>query len=201
MGAMKGHSQSKATGRTATIQGVEAEEREIVMTVDLPEMPGGPTGAMMRMVMHLWTAKASEATRVPAIRELAGYKLFSIAGMDPVTSMAKTFQQIPGFGDTMSALMKELKSGGTSVFLRTQVEMFMPMMGAMLKQMPGSPAGAGFDPDAPLVHLTTELAELSTASVSDSVFQVPEGYQSVPAADILKDWVKEKMAQAAPAPK
>jgi len=62
-------------------------------------------------------------------------------------------------------------------------------------------AGPGFDPDTPVVQATTELAEISTASVSDSVFQVPEGYQSAPAADILKDWVKERMAQAAPAAK
>jgi hypothetical protein len=119
MAEMKGHAESKATGHMATIQGVECEEREIVMTVDLPAMPDGPAGAMMRMAMHLWTAKASEAARVPAIGELAGYDLFSI-GMDPVTSMAKTFQQVPGFGDALSALMKEVKSGGASVFLRMQ---------------------------------------------------------------------------------
>jgi hypothetical protein len=199
MAAMKGHAESKATGRTATIQGVECDEREIVMTVDLPPMPNVLAGPMMRMVMHIWTAKASEAARVPAIGELAGYNLFSIAGMDPVTSMAKTFQQIQGFGDTMATLMKELQSGGTSVFLRMQMEMYMPMLAALLKQMPNSPAGAGFDADAPLVHVNQELAEISTAPVPDSVFRVPEGYQSVPAADLLKDLIKQKMAQAQPA--
>ena len=38
----------------------------------------------------------------------------------------------------------------------------------------------------PLMTMTQDVAELSSAPVPDSVFQVPEGYQSAPAADILK---------------
>jgi hypothetical protein len=193
--AMKGHSESKATGRTETILGVEGEEREIVISVDSPAMSNMPTGPMMRMVMHMWTAKASEAERVPAIGELVKYNLASIAGMDPVTTLSKAFEQLPGFGDTFSTIMKEVKSGGTPVVLRMQVEMFMPMLAAIMARMPAGRGGAGLDADAPLLKMTYGLAEISTSPVADSVFQVPEDYQAVPAADILKDLLKERMAQ------
>ena len=199
MAAMEGHSESTETGRTATIQGVEAEEREIVMTVDAPPMPNVPAGPMMRMVLHVWMAKASEATRVPAIRELAGYNLLSFGAMNPVATMEKVFQQMPGFADAFSALMKDLQSGGTAVLLRMQVETFMPMIGAMMKQMPAgrsNPFGAGFDPDTPLAQVTRELAEISTAPIPDSVFQVPEGYRSVPAVEIIKDMLAKTPAAA-----
>ena len=46
---------------------------------------------MMRMVMHMWTAKQSEVMKNPAIRELAGYNLYSYAVMNPVGMMDKVF--------------------------------------------------------------------------------------------------------------
>lgn len=196
MAGMKAHTESKATGRTETIQGVEAEERQISITVDAPQMPNVPSGPMMRMVMHLWTAKASEAARVPAIAELTRYDFRTLAGTDPVSMMAKTFEQMPGVADTFSAVMKEMKSAGTAVILRMQVEMYMPMVAALMARMPagGDPAAATIDADAPLTGINYELTEISTAPIADSVFQVPEGYQSVPAGDILKDFVKDRMA-------
>jgi hypothetical protein len=51
------------------------------------------------------------------------------------------------------------------------------------------PMGAGFDPDSPLMQVNKELVEISTAAIPDSVFQVPEGFQSAPVADIIKDQI------------
>ncbi|HEV3332107.1 MAG TPA: hypothetical protein VG096_14055 [Bryobacteraceae bacterium] len=193
MAAMKSHVESKATGRTATIQGVEAEEHEVVITVEGPLMPNAPAGPLVRVVMHLWTAKAGEAVRNQAIREMTGYSLFAVATMNPVASMEKMFQMMPGFADTFTAVYKGLQSGGTSVILRMQMDMFMPMFGALLKQMPAgaSPFGASFDPNTAFVQLSQELTEISPAAVPDSVFQVPVGYTSAAAADLIHDIIRE----------
>ncbi len=100
MASMKGHYESKLTGRTETIQGLEAEEREVLMTVDAPSMPGLPQGAlppgpMMRMAMHVWTSKGSEALRVGALREIAGYQVLSLDMIDPMASMGNNILDFP----------------------------------------------------------------------------------------------------------
>jgi len=196
MATMKAHIDTKATGRTATIQGIEGEEREIDITIDAPPMPNVPPGPMMRMAMHLWTAKAGEKARVPAIAEFTRYDYTSMGGMDPLNSMSKMLAQMPGLGDAITGLMKELKSGGTPVLLRVQMDLFLPMVAALLRQTPGSGApGADAAAEEPLARVDEELAEISTAPIPDSVFQIPEGYKEVPAADILKDMV-QKQTQA-----
>lgn len=72
MASLKPTISSKLTGRTQTIQGIEAEEREFLMSVDGPAMPNMPAGPFMRLRMEFWTAKSSETTRVALLRELAG---------------------------------------------------------------------------------------------------------------------------------
>lgn len=205
LASMKGHSESKLTGRTETIQGIEAEEREVLMTLDAPSAPGLPPGTlppgpMMRMVMHVWTAKGSEALRVSALREIAGYGVMSLDMIDPVSTIQKAFRQLPGLGDGIASLQKDLQSGGSPVMLRMQMEMFMPMLGAIAKQLPpgaANPFGAGFDPDAALMQMTEELTELSTTQISDSAFQIPDGYQAVSVADILRANVPQQPAPPA----
>jgi hypothetical protein len=187
MAAMKTHFAAKTTGATATIAGVESEERQLEITIDAPAMPNVPEGPMMRMVMHIWTAKQSEVMKNPAIRELAGYNLYSYSVMNPVGMMEKMFQQMPGFTDAFTGMMKELKSGGTPAMMRMQTEMFMPMIAAMVKQNPQAAAMFGnFDGNSPMMTMTQDVSELSTAAVADSVFQIPEGYKSAPPLDLLK---------------
>lgn len=187
MAAMKGHFEAKPVSRTATIQGIEAEEHDYEMTMDGPPMANDVGGPMMRMVLRFWLAKPGEVARVPAIREVAGYNLFAIATMNPLGMMEKLMPQMPGFSENIAAMAKEMQSG-TGVVLKVQMENYMPMVSAMLKQHPeSSPLGAGFDPDAPLMQMNKELVEISTAAIPDSVFQVPEDYKSAPVADIVQD--------------
>jgi hypothetical protein len=124
--------------------------------------------------------------RVPAIRELTGYSLWSYATTNPTAFMGKTMRQLPGFSDLLEPLMKEMQTGTT--VLRTHMEMFMPAMAAMLQRMPAgsNPSGASFDPNEPFMQMNQEVAELSTAPVPDSVFQIPEGYQQAPASELIK---------------
>ena len=187
---------ARLTGRTAVIQGVEAEEREIVVSVGGPAMPNMPSGPMVKLVMQLWSAKPGEAVRVPAIRELTGYSLWAYANMNPTAFMSKTMNQLPGFSDVFEPLLKEIQKGTT--VLRMHMEMFMPAMAAMLARMPAgsNPSGATLDPDAPFMQMNQEVAELSTEPVPDSVFQIPEGYQEAPASELIKGLLAKSQTAA-----
>jgi hypothetical protein len=189
-------SPTRVTGRTAVIQGVEAEEREIVVSVAGPAMPNMPSGPMVKLVIHLWSAKPGEVMRVPAIRELTGYSLWSYATMNPTAVMDKMMKQLPGLGGAFAPLMEEMQKGTT--VLRVHMDMFMPAMAAMLQRMPagGNPSGASSDPNEPFMQMNQEVAELSAAPVPDSVFQIPEGYQEAPAADLIKTLLTKSQAAA-----
>lgn len=200
MATMKSHFASKSTGATETISGIASEERQLEITIDAPAMPNVPPGPMMRMVMHLWTAQSGEALKNPAIRELAGYNLFAFATMNPVSAMEKMFQQMPGFADAFTGMMKEYQGGKTTpVVTRMQIEMYLPMIGTMMKANPQAAAMFGnFDAESPLMTMTQNIAELSTAAVPDAAFAIPEGYKEAPAADILKAMFDKAQAAVKP---
>ena len=128
VGRDENRTQSKATGRSAAIHGIEAEEREIIMTTDAPPRPNlpAPAGPMMRMVIRCWTAKAREVMRVPAIANLPGTFLRRRYHQPAVVS-EKMIQQMPMARD-IASIAKEMQSGGTPVVLRVQFDMFMPMI-------------------------------------------------------------------------
>lgn len=187
-------SPARVTGRFAVIQGVEAEEREIAISVGGPAMPNMPPGPTVKMVVQLWSAKPGEVTRVPAIRELTGYTLWSYGTMDPTVFMGKMMKQMPGFSDVFEALMKEMQKGTT--VLRVHMDMFMPAMAGMLGRMPAgsNPSSASFDPDEPFMQMNQEVVELSSAPVPDSVFQIPEGYREAAASEVIKSLFAKSQA-------
>jgi hypothetical protein len=84
-----------------------------------------------------------------------------------------------------------MQSGGTPLILRMQIDLFMPAMGALMKQ---SGTDAALNPDAPFIEMRQELAEISTAAIPESVFRIPEGYQPAPAGDILRDMMAKAQA-------
>jgi hypothetical protein len=182
------------TGRTTVIQGVEAEEREIVVSVEGPPSQNMPPGPTVRMLMQFWTAKPGEIMRVPAIRELTGYSLWSYATMNPAAAMGKMMKQFPG-SDAFDPLMKEMQQGTT--VLRIHMDVFMPTMAAMLQRVPaGNRSTHAIDPSTPFMQMDQELAEISTAAVPDSVFQIPEGYQEAAASELIKGMIGRSRAAA-----
>ncbi len=189
-------SSTRLTGRTAVIQGVEAEEREIVVTVDGPPIPNAPAGPSIRMVMQLWTAKDSEVTRVPAIHEITEHSLDSFATMNPMANIDKMFKQFPGLAGAIQPLMKEMHS--RTPMLRMHIDLFMPALVAIFQRMPaaGNAPGAGLDDSAPIVQVNYELVELSTAPIPDSVFQIPEGYQEASPSELIQALLQKSKAAA-----
>lgn len=181
---------SKITGKTDEIQGVQAEEREVTFTMEIPMPPGmakqtGPSMSV-KIVMHIWTAKKEEALRVPAIRELTGYQAWQRYIMNPAGMFEKLAGKMPGVSHAIGPLVEEM-SKNQSVMLRTHTEIYMPFLATLAKQ--ASAAGQSFpalDPDAPLLEMNQEVAELSTAPVDASLFEIPKGYTAVTADELFR---------------
>lgn len=176
-------SSPKKTGRTAAIQGVQAEEQEIEVTMDGPALPGMPPGPMMREVIQFWMAAPGEALRVPAIRELTGYALWSVATTNPMAQLEAMFKQMPGMSDVFAGLTK-MQQG---VLLRMHVAAYMPGLAAMMRQLPAANNPlAGIDANAPLFQMNQEVVEISSAPIPASQFEIPAGFEEAAAADIIK---------------
>jgi TonB family protein len=164
---------TERTGKTAKIQGIDAEENLMTVSIEFPN-PAGPA-MQMRMEMHQWTASAEEMNRVAALKELAVYAELPKSGMDPVEMMTKSLAGIPGMAEKMRGAVQEMTKNAGKAMLRMQMAMFMPSMAQM---MPGAA-------DQPFTEFTLELTELSSGPVADSRFDVPADYQSAPMEQLI----------------
>ena len=174
---MKSTSSSRKTGRNDTILGVLAEETETILSIEVSDSGGPlPAGPFAKQVIHIWTAKDEEALRVPAVRQWAGYTAYSNLLMDPFAAIRKIFTNMAGFGQAVAGMAEQ---GAKELVLKTHLELYMPMLAA-LRQTQDS------DPNAAIMELDTEMVELSTNPIEDSVFEIPSDYQSAPVADIIK---------------
>jgi TonB family protein len=193
--SIKSNFSSRKTGRTDTIQGVAAEENEMVLTMESAEpLAAQSAGALMKMVMQVWNAKPEEALRVPALRQWAGYAAYSSYLM-PLTTLQKLFGGMPGSTPGFASMIEENNKG---LILKSRTQIYMPVLSRF--------AQPGFDPNAPVMEITNEIVELSADAVDDSVFQSPEGYQSATVEELMKSVTAPQAppspasTQSAPAP-
>jgi hypothetical protein len=189
LSSMKSHFESRSTGRTAVIQGIQAEEQEFVVAVDMA-MPGGPAtpSPFMKIVMQVWTAGPEEVQRAPVLQEFKNYTAIVNFSMNATDAIKKIMSMMPGMGDGLGAMMAEISKKGSTA-LRIHTEVVMPFLAGMLKQAPpqaGQGLPAGFDPNAPLIQMTQELVELSSDPLQDALFVVPADYQMASLEEILK---------------
>ncbi|HEY2842902.1 MAG TPA: hypothetical protein VGJ09_04600 [Bryobacteraceae bacterium] len=191
LASMKTSVDSRNTGRTAAIQGVQSEEHEFVLSIEMPA--GGPplAGPMMKMLVQIWTAKAEEAQRIPALQEVQNYTASASGAVNPVELIAQVFSAVPGLGDSLTSMIADMTKSG-SVSMRVHTEVTMPFLAVMAQ--PGVPLPPGLDPGAPLMQMNQELVELSTDPLDDALFQVPQDYLPASLEEILKG------VAAAPAP-
>jgi TonB family protein len=201
--SLKTNFASRNTGRTDTLLGIQIEENELTLTVqmtppkDMP-MPNagiepGQPQTIMKMVMQLWTATPDEVRRVPALTELAnraqnsgGYNSVT----DPMASLKSLLGKLPGLGQGLTPMFEELTKK-RSVMLRSHTEIHMPIMAQLGKaaQAQGKPLPEGFDANAPLCEMTTEALEVSSAPVDDAVFEVPSDYHATPLPALFKSMI------------
>jgi hypothetical protein len=174
MASMKTKVDSKMTGQTSVIQGVQAEEREVTLTIDMALPGAAQASTAMKLVMQIWTAKASEALNVPAIRELTGYYAWQKYVMDPTAMMTKLMGKMPAMSGTVAPMIEELTKN-QSVILRMHMDLYTTQT---------------VDPNAPFMQMNQEVAELSSAPVDAALFEIPKEYTAVQAADLLRTLVE-----------
>jgi hypothetical protein len=189
LSSMKTNLESRSTGRSATIQGIQTEEREFVLTVDMP-VPGGPAtpAPFLKMVMQVWIAKPEETLGVPALQELKKYRTSAGSAMNLVGTIKQLLAAMPGLGDNLSSMIEEM-SNDNSISLRTHTEIVMPVLALLIQQAPqqaGRGLPAGLDPNAPLLEISQEVVGLSADPVDDALFQVPADYQTATLEEVLK---------------
>ncbi len=211
--AMKTSFSSRKTGRTDTILGVQVEETELTLAIEMPP-PGGasPTAGatqasapipMMRMVIQLWTATAPEIQRIPALQEFVSAHMESSAEsliMIPGGSMQKLLSSLPG-GRGFTEVLEEL-SKSKSVTLKTHAEFYTPALAQAFQAMQnqGEDLPKGFDPNAPIMEMSMEATDISTAPIDDAVFQVPRDYHVVLVPEFLKSISAAPKASESPMP-
>lgn len=200
LAAMKTNLESRNTGRTAAIQGIESEEHEFVLTISMGQ-PGGPsTGpAFMKMIIQMWTAKPEEVRRVPALQEIRNYTASASSTMNPVETIKQVLSGLPGMGESLGAVIKEA-STSNAMTMRVHMEVVMPFLALMSQQAPPQaggqppPAGVdpngqlptGIDPNAPLMQMTQEVVGLSTDPLEESVFEIPGDYEKASLEEVMK---------------
>jgi len=181
---------SHETGRSERIQGIDAVEREVIVNISIPipvPMPGLENGLQLTGKFECWQPKAGEIERVPALRELVAYRSHAGRMGDPGAIVKQMFGALPGLGDNIQKLVDELSKGGP-VHLRIHGALFVPGLAAIMAQARANGANVPDvpGPDSPLVELSIEMKDLSADPVPDSVFEVPEGYQTAAMEDLAK---------------
>ena len=199
LSSMKSHFESRSTGRTEVIQGIQAEEQDFVLSMDMA-IPGGPAapGPFMTMVMQVWTAKPEEFERVPALREFQSYATMANVSLNSTEVIKQILTLMPGISDGFTTMTAEMSKKG-AVSLRMRTEVTLPVLATMMQQVPAQARQSfppGFDPSAPLIQMTQELVELSSDPLENTLFVVPADYQKASFEELLKSAIPASPAAA-----
>jgi hypothetical protein len=190
----------KETGQQKTINGFNA--KELVMTMEF-DNPQTPQMGKMQMEMDLWLS-----SDVPGIGELKGFykknmEKFPWAAMSGgggnqgmqagIAQMQRKIAEVGGV--QVESVMKMKSAGGAAAPAMPQMtpaqQAQMQAAMARLQQQGGPQAAAaaqamarmsgGAAPGASnsMMEITTDASDFSTASIPDSVFAIPAGYQKV----------------------
>jgi hypothetical protein len=139
----------------------------------------------------VWTAKPGESIRVPAIRELTGVSLWQKYFLNPTGGILNSLGgQAQGMADKLTPLLEALYKS-QAVIMRVHSDIYMPLIAGM----PGSTA----DPNAPMMQMNQEAAELSDAPVAASYCEIPKDFAVTPVDEMMKAMIKSAMPQAPPA--
>jgi len=159
----------KPTGKSQVIDGIKCDEYSFTLAMDMSQMnPGGqmPPEAMdamkglkMNMAGSLWVAKD-----VPGAAEYLAFQKAASANELASAASGVTGMQMPG----MDKMMKAMGSLNGMAYL---TEMTMTIEGTgqlaeMMQQM------------GPM-KITTKVTSITTDSIADDVFKVPEGYSVI----------------------
>ncbi len=194
---------AKATGQTKTIQGLEAKELVVTMTIEATDKDSGQSGAMTT-VMDTWTAKVPGYDEVKAFHRKMGEKMGYLfgSGMSQMAmmrpEMVKGMEQA---GKEMAKLdgvpvQSTLKMGGAgdsapaaAASGDSQSEKSRPGLGGIAAGLSGfgrkrnqqDQPQQGTANSGSLIETTTELTSFSSGPVDASKFEIPAGFKQVEA--------------------
>jgi len=186
----------RKTGRTEMILGIETEETELTVSLQMPipaDLPAalgslkpGDTVTLMKMVMHFWTPMPAEVARVPALTEFAAHP-WKVLSQDPTTTMRQLLPNSPGLSDSFAKMTQEISQNAVPP-LKTHMEVYVPVLaqlGALLQGKAQQVMGS-YDPNTPLAETDSEAVEISSSPIDDSLFQIPSDYHATSLPDLLK---------------
>jgi hypothetical protein len=191
---------SQKTGRTGMTLGLQTEETEMTLSLNMPlppamlallpnasAQPGAPV-TILKMVIHLWYPTQTEVARVPALGEFTSFWTDETSMNADVTSLMAAMQKLlgkyPGLGSGFAAMTADTFKN-RRVMLKMDVELYAPVM-AQLAPIMKAQRMPDFDLSAPVLELHSEAVEVSSAPIADSVFAVPSDYRATPVVDFLK---------------
>ncbi len=189
---LKPQIESRMTGRTDIIQGVQAEEREVTLSWVLTT-PGdfSERDRTITFDWRIWSAARAETPRVPAIREFT-----DAWSRDPdiASILNTTLGQLPGMDSSVIDVFRQ-----PPIILRVHAEFYAPSIVLTARKM-AERTGKNppdLDPDAPLLQLDQVVTELSDAPVDPSFFEIPKDYQTV-SAERMRQWFQSSAPKLLP---
>lgn len=187
---------SKKSGRIEVIQGIEAEEREATLGIGVTAPPA--PSVSMKMAIRIWTATAEAAARNPSVAEFAAFAKSAGSLMDPSSMLKGVFQAVPGLGASVEAMARDFQAAGGPM-LRMDAEMHVSMPPEILEKM--REQGVAF-PNAgePFMKMRSELVEISADPIEEAAFELPDGFRSTTASEIVASMTRLPSPPAPPTP-
>ena len=179
--SMKTSCDKSSSGVPETIQGIQAEERDVncTMTMAMPDaLKTTMPSISVNMVMRVWSAAPGERLRVPGLWQLSGFELWQKYFMNPAGALGKMAPE--GMMPMIEAMQKDQSA---TLRMNTVISMKMPM--------PGMPAG-----DTPFMKMSEEVTGLSTELLDDSLFSIPGDCSLQPFDDVMKGITEAMLASA-----
>jgi TonB family protein len=152
--------ETRTTGQFEMISGIRAEEHLTTMNVST-NAPGMPARPVIRLELHTWMAGPDDLHGVPALRQYATSVQRAMRMSAAGDAMERLLQQLPGASEKLRAVTEAAAGSAESLTLKVREAVY---------NLKG-------DPNAPIVAITIELAEISSDAIADSVFDVPPDFQ------------------------
>jgi TonB family protein len=104
--------------------------------------------------------------------------------------MQTVLSQIPGLGEQFRAATLDMVKNAGNLTMKMQESFYMPIMAQL---QPGS------DPNAAVMEMHMDLADITDDPIDSAAFAVPSGYRAVASAELMKA-IQSKVAAVPEAP-
>jgi TonB family protein len=175
------HAVSRDNFVLASIDGIRAEQTAVKIDYSLPAALGMGDIVAVRIETRFWRPLEEEMTRLPLLKEWAGWLARGNGLAQPASTLDNLFAA--GAGEEMRGAIEALEKNADRPALKMQVAYSMPGLAALQRRQGVDPP-AGTDPTGTILEIACELVDLSPALLADDLFTVPAGFRFVSMKDI-----------------